>query len=218
MCEQMFKQSPEYFQQFHKDFRYFVTDKYPEFSEDESYGFSFHSAISKHCTIKYKKHWHVLSYKSVKALKNPNYQVFCPLMCFVHNIVAGANFHFNGEMFEKLQFAMQFNERTFHEESIFSHSTKLPNPVLNIDVSTQTDLLTSTSIERYLKIINSPYGGDLSAIIDSFASGYGSFISQTDSTIVSFSMGLEETYDEREERTYGLATVDQSQQQPNAGS
>ena len=66
MCEQLMEQAPTYFKQFGKDFRYYVSEQYPNLPED-NFAISFHNPKSDACSISNAKHWHVLVYNENSA-------------------------------------------------------------------------------------------------------------------------------------------------------
>ena len=173
--------TPDYFKQFSKKFRYFVTEQFPSFGLDDNFAYAFHNTKSRYCSIKDNKHWHVMIYMGES--KKPNYPVPCPFTCFSLLIADGVNIQMNGVLFDELQ-------ETRLEYSAPIDTKPLPK-VLSIfkkDVYAQSNLVTRVSIERYLKVLNGPHGGTLSAIIDCFSSGYGSYSSQNHSMVTNFSL------------------------------
>jgi len=193
MCEQVFQQNPTYFRKFSKLFRYVVTEKYPDLSGDIA--FAFHNTKSSACTNigGNNQHWHVLTY-SEKNLPKNGYAVPCPYACFVQLILGGVNVQYSGDIFDKLKTAVTYNEKYDTEESrdhiLKKHLPKILKTVKSQQQHshTQTDMICSASLERYLRVLNGPYGGDLSQIIDAFISGYGSVHIQQHSMVTNFEL------------------------------
>lgn len=189
MCEEILQKSPDYFKQFAKNIKYFVTDQFPSVDTKDQFAYAFHGSQTSLCTLANEKHWHIMI--SSEKPQKLGYPVPCPYSCFALLIAHGANFQYNGEIFEKLLQAVIYNEKyPCAEVSPNRLKSKLPKvtKVFKRDIASQTDMLTSASIERYLKVSNGIYGGQLSAIIDCFLSGYGSYDAQMHSMIVKFSL------------------------------
>ncbi len=174
MCEQVIEQSPNFFEQSAEFFRYFVCESYPTLPSD-NFALAFHNTQSDVCDVKNVKHWHLLTY-SKTPLVNDGFLVPCPFSCFALLILQGVNIQFTGEVFEKLQRAFVYNEK-YELVDLRSQTLrrKLPNVCkpFKHNAATQTDLLSSTSLDRYTAIFNGAYGGEFSQIMDAFISGYG---------------------------------------------
>jgi hypothetical protein len=189
MCEQVIQQSPGYFKQFARKFKYFVTEKYPTLPAD-NFAFAFHNPKSDACTVSNVKHWHLLLYSSSDFIKG-GYSVPCPYACFSRLILEGINFSLTGDIFTKLQRAVTYNEK--YETDCSRPAvlrTKLPKVIKSSkhDQYTQTDLISSASLERYFKVMNGQYGGEFSQIMDAFISGYGSVNIQSHSMVTNFEL------------------------------
>ena len=154
MCEAIIKQSPGYFKQFAKNTRYFVTDKYPSLHDDDQFAFAFHGSGTTSCTLPDFPHWHVMLYNAKQSI---GYPVQCPYSCFALLIVNGANFQYNGDLFYKLLNATIYNEKYPSEDvNISKLNTKLHvvTTTFKQDMGTQTDMLPSVFIDRYIKVSN----------------------------------------------------------------
>jgi hypothetical protein len=212
MCEAVYQQNPAYFQEFASCFRYYICEKYPSLP-DTNYAISFHNQKNNSCPIKKLPHLHVLTYTATTATvttttccsaaekhlqhyqqqqQQHGYQVPCPYSCFKLLILGGVNYQCDGDMFQRLQTAVIYNDKYNTEEAkVKVCLSKLPklNSSKTKTISTQTDLISSTTIERFLTVYNGNYGGEFNQIMDAFISGYGSIFSQQHSMIVNFELG-----------------------------
>ena len=174
MCEQVFEQSPSYFKQFAIKFNYFISEKYPILPTD-NFALAFHNPKSDACTVTNVKHWHLMIYSECESNKG-GYAVPCPYACFRRLIFEGINVSFTGNIFDKLETAVTYNDKY---EIDCTRPAALRNKLPKVtkttkyDQFTQTDLISSASLERYFKVINGQYGGEFSQIMDAFISGYG---------------------------------------------
>ena len=188
MCVQGYQQSPYYFEQFSNQFRYFVTDKYPDVPET-NVAFAFHNTQSSFCTLQYRKHWHVLQFMG--GFPKDSYQVQCPYACFSLFIAHGVNIHMEGDIFEKLQNAFIYNQMYYTDDTSPDTLLQKVPKVMTIfkeNAFTQTEFLSSASIERFTKVMDGPFRGQLSTIIDSFIAGHGSVSTHNHSMLTNFSL------------------------------
>ena len=190
MCEQVLEQSPGYFRKFAKHFRYTISEKYPDLPVD-NFALAFHNTKSDACHIGNNKHWHLLVY-SDNFVNNSGYIVPCPFACFTLLILDGVNIQHTGDIFDKLKAAANYNQKYSTDESAVNVlRKKLPKILPMVSKkhqSSQTDMLPSASLQRYLSVINGPYGGVFSQIIDAFISGYGTVHRQHHSMVTNFEL------------------------------
>ena len=129
MCEQALQQNPSYFRKFAKNFRYLVSETYPNLPA-ENFGLSFHNTRSDACAITNSKHWHLLLYsENTNELKSGSI-VPCPYACFAKLIMEGINIQFSGKIFDQLKTAVTYNEKYETSESrdivLKKHLPKMP--------------------------------------------------------------------------------------------
>lgn len=188
MCEQVYETSPGYFRKFAKYFRYSICDKYPNLPAD-NFALAFHNTKSNVCNVDNVKHWHLMIYS--ESPNNNGYTVPCPYACFALLISDGVNVKITGTIFDKLTTAVAYNQKYETEETAATvMRRKLPKmpTLLKKNRGVQTDMLSSNSLERYLEVLNGPYSGHLSQIIDAYISGYGSVDMQCHSMVTHFEL------------------------------
>lgn len=188
MCEQTYERSPSYFRKFSKKFHYITCEKYPNLPID-NFALAFHNTQSDSCSIENVKHWHLLIFSDTRV--NNSYTVPCPYACFTQLILGGINVQHTGDIFDKLKAAVDYNEKYSNDESnVLALRKRLPKIPVNVkkNQAMQTTLITSASLDRYLQVLNGPYGGHMSQIIDAFISGYGSIDMQNHSMVTHFEL------------------------------
>ena len=93
-----------------------------------------------------------------------------------------------GEVMEKLQEAVRYNDQ--HNLTVSISKKKLPNvnKIMTLDVQTQTDFLPTCTIERFYSIYNGGMYGELSKILDILNSGYGCLHVDNSLILINFNM------------------------------
>ena len=205
MAEAMFERSPDYFQKFSNSFRYIICDTVPDFTNFsiKNYAHGIHNS-NKFCTYSNDLHLHILLQcnkipENLKKLSSHIYKVPCLYTCFKHLIASTKYTVLKGEIFDKLQTAVDYNAIHSLETtgtSIISIRKLLPHVQSKKDLVqktttiSQTDSIASKTIERLINILNSENSGLLLQIMDILESGYGSvhFVSQEPCVKASFSL------------------------------
>ena len=201
----MFQQSPQYFKQYAKNFRYIVTDKYPQLPTD-NFALAFHNTATNFCSVEGVKHWHMLLYSqsgggggglkkaTAAATARDGFAVPCPYSCFALLILGGVNIQFSGDIFDKLQRAVAYNKKTAvpssQETNVEALKKRLPKVVKTArhHATVQTDYISNSFLDRVTQVASGPYGGQFNQIIDAFISGYGSVYTQHHSMVVNFEL------------------------------
>ena len=187
MVDHIFQQSPAYFKQFAKQFRYIVSEEYPILPADD-FALAFHNQKSEFCTLKNVQHWHLLIFTG-KQCENYGSTVVCPYAAFKLLILEGINIQFHGDIFGRLNTAIDLNDKHGVDETR-AHvlRKKLPknNAITKIHVGTQTDMLSNASLKRFISVLNGHYGGEFNQIMDAFISGYGCVSLQNHSMLTTF--------------------------------
>ena len=99
-----------------------------------------------------------------------------------------------GEVMEKLQEAVSYNDQ--HNLTVSISKKKLPNVnmIMTQDVQTQTDFLHTCTIERFHSIYNGGMYGELSKILDILNSGYGCLHVDNSLFLINFNMESKSFY------------------------
>lgn len=189
MVEQVLQQSPAYFKRFAKYFRYVVSEEYPILPEN-NFALAFHNPKSDFCALtKNELHFHLLIYTG-KNVETYGSTVTCPYSAFKLLILDGINTQFHGDIFDRLETAIKYNDKyEVGDTRPDVLRKKLPKIVTSskMHVATQTDI-SSESLNRFLSVLKGPYSGEFSQIMDCFLSGYGTVSMQTHSMLTKFSL------------------------------
>lgn len=184
MVEAMYEQTPDFFRSFQKNFRYFICEFKPNLSSTKLE----HFAIAKHepnryCPLSDNPHYHVLadlessSSDIAKSLGVKPYVVPCLLTTFRLLIFPSNDIVLFGSVMEKLQAAATYN--SVHELDLGNVSLRKRLPHICFSqkktAASQTDLLPSATIERFIKLMHGPNASEFCRIMDILLSGYGSF-------------------------------------------
>ena len=177
MVEAMFERTPEYFRQFQKLFRCFICNSEPQFDCNLTKNFAYSQHKNEdHCKIQ-QLHYHVIAAvdqlpQSSKDTSSKPYTIPFLFTCFQLLIRGSSHIVHYGEVMEKLQEAVCYNEQD--NLAVSNSNKKLPivSMILTQDVQTQTDFL-PTTIDRFYSIYNGCMCGELSKILDLLIFGYG---------------------------------------------
>ena len=93
-----------------------------------------------------------------------------------------------GEVMEKLQEAVSYNEQHNLTVSISKKILLNVNMIMTEDVQSQTDFLPTFTIERFYSIYNGGIYGELSKVLDILNSGYGCLHVDNSLILLNFSM------------------------------
>ena len=168
MVEAMYEQSPDYFKQFRKNYKFFILNHEPKI-----FRLRFKS---KFCGILYsnkldfcnhssdnEKHYHVLvefTKESTDLLNKRTSKAFvvpCLLSTFKFLMLECSNYKLSGPLMEKLKIAVNYNSINNLDVSGVPVRRRLPQVCLGSQtksVQTQTDLITNVTIERFTNILN----------------------------------------------------------------
>ena len=194
MVEAMYEQSPDYFKQFRKKYKFFILNHEPNFSgfaSKANFAVSSHSNKLDFCnhSIDKEKHYHVLVEFTKEAtdllnkMTSKAFVVPCLLSTFKY-LILGFKF-----LMKKLKKALNYNSINNLDVSGVPVRRRLPHVCFGSQtksVQTQTDLITNVTIKRFTNILNGENAAELSRIIDIFLSGYGGMESDSNTLFVKF--------------------------------
>ena len=193
MVEAMFERTPEYFRQFQKLFRYFICNSEPQFDSYLTKNFAYSQHKNEdHCKIQ-QFHYHVIAAvdqlpQSFKDTSSKPYTIPCLFTCFQLLIRGSSHIVHYGEVMEKLQEAVSYNDQ--HNLAVSVSKKKLPNVnmLMTQDVQTQTEFLPTFTIDRFYSIYNGGMYGELSKILDILNSGFGCLHVDNSFILINFNM------------------------------
>ena len=195
MAEAMYERSPEFFNKFKKNFRYFIVDNKPDLThQSKNWAFVLHNHSTKVCSLT-SPHYHVLVDTSTcpnarNILDASPYSVPCLYTCF-KELLFQPNVFLRGSIMDQLKTAVEYNLLVNQSKTGKSMKPKLPavkKSKKNRTVETQTDKLSSSTLARFEKIYNSNHFNEFAKIMDIFCDGYGAVESVCDKSIVQFSL------------------------------
>ena len=183
MVEAMYKQSPDYFKQFRKNYKFFILNHEPNFSgfaSKANFAVSSHSNKLDFCnhSIDNEKHYNVLveftkdTTDLLNKLTSKALVVPCLLSTLKYLILGCSNYKLSGPLMEKLKIAVNYNSINNLDVSGVPVRRRLPQVCFGSEtksVQTQTDL----TIERFTNILNGENAAEFSRINDIILSGYG---------------------------------------------
>jgi len=181
MVEAMFHQTPEYFKTYRKDFRYFVTEVEPIFNMEgkENIAYCKHSPeTDDFCNVRNVEHYHVLLHIQFKNQKESNTDKGCIVPCLYTTfwllLYKGQKLKTTGDIMERLLRAVEYN--LLHNIISLTPAVrkKVPLIQMKLDKSSQTEHLSSSTVDRVARILNSEHCGLLFACLDILIDGYGS--------------------------------------------
>ena len=207
MVEAMFERTPEYFRQFQKLFRYFICNSEPQIHSNLTKNFAYSQRKKDHCKIQ-QFHYHVIAavdqlQQSLKDTSSKPYTIPCLFTCFQLLILGSSHIVHYGEVMEKLQEAVSYNDSEVMEKlqeavsynyqhilTVSNSKKKLPNVnmIMTQDVQTQTDFLPTCTIDRFYSIYKGGMYGELSKILDILNSGYGCLHVDNSLTLINFNL------------------------------
>ena len=188
MVEAMYEQSPEYFKQFQKKFKFFFLNNEPDVSDlpsNTNFAFAVHSNQNEFCSqspANGQPHYHVLievtkeCTKAVNKMTLKSFIVPCLLSSFKCLIMRCSKHHLSGPLMEKMKMAVNYNSTNNLDTAGVSLRKRLPQICFasqTRSIQTQTDLITNVTIERFIRILNRDNAAEFSKIIDITLSGYG---------------------------------------------
>ena len=202
MVKAMYEQSPDYFKQFRKNYKFFILNHEPNFSgfaSKANFAVSSHSNKLDFCnhSIDNEKHYHVLveftkeSTDLLNKMTSKAFVVPCLLSTFKYLILGCSNYELSGPLMEKLKIAVNYNSINNLDVSGVPVRRRLPQVCFGSQtksVQTQTDLITNVTIERFTIILNGENAAEFSKIIDIILSGYGCMEIDSNTLFVKFIM------------------------------
>ena len=203
MVEAMYEQSPEFFKEFRKNFKFFLLNNEPDASQlplNTNFAFATHSIQNESCAQLLDNdhpHIHVLIEVTkdcvdvVKKMTSTTFVVPCLLSSFKHLILGCSKLHLLGPLMEKLKIAVNYNNSINNSTDIGGASLRRRLPQVCFasqtrSIQTQTDLINNVTIERF--IMNGDNAAEFSKIIDIILSGYGRLEIDSNTLFVKFIM------------------------------
>lgn len=190
----MYESSPEYFKQYQKNFKYYVSDTLPNLHDENfpNFCFGIHNC-DKFCTINNKLHYHVLVdtenvAEITKKLNTKLYVVPCLYSCYKLLLSNTKDLFFFGPVFDKLEKSVTLNESLKLHPLSANIKKRLPHICFSQkqSVSTQTDAITHITLDRLLDVMNGPFAADFFKIIDVLLTGYGDINNDSDVRFIKF--------------------------------
>ena len=203
MVEAMYEQSPEYFKQFRKNFKFFFLNNEPDVSDlpsNTNFAFAVHSNQNEFCSqspANGQPHYHVLievtkeCTEAVNKMTLKSFIVPCLLSSFKYLIMRCSKYHLSGPLMEKMKLAVNYNSTNNLDTAGVSLRKRLPQICFasqTRSIQTQTDLITNVTIERFIRILNGDNAAEFSKIIDIILSGYGRLEIDSNTLFVKFIM------------------------------
>lgn len=194
MCEAMYEQSPQYFKQFQKQFKYYVCNEPPKIPNESTFSYAYASSKEQngstyHVIIETDK---LKGYDAV-FVKGKLCRIPCLYSTYLLLIHLGKKRTVRGNVFTRLQFAVSFNE-DYNKERISWFEKRLPLEAKSYTLkptkttSTQTSTIPSATIHRLFKILHSNLGNDMNLIMDTMLSGHGSLTTESPEYKLHFSL------------------------------
>ena len=138
-------------------------------------------------------HYHVIAAvdqlpQSLKHASSKPYTIPCFFTSFQLLIRDSSDIVHYGEMTEKFQEAVSYNDQ--HNLTVSNSKKKITNlnMILTQDVQTQTDFLPICTIDRFCSIYNGGMYGELSKILVILFSGYGCLHVDNSLILINFNM------------------------------
>ena len=162
MVQAIYEQSPDYFKQFRKNYKFFILNNEPNFSgfaSNANFAVSSHSNkldFCNHSIDNEKQYLLVESTKESTGLLNKMtskaFVVPCLLSTFKYLILGCSNYKLSGPLMEKLKIAVNYNSINSLDISGVPVRRRLPQVCFGSQtksVQTQTDMITNVTIERF---------------------------------------------------------------------
>lgn len=193
MVEAMYENSPDFFKQFQKNFRFYVSDTRPTLREHNFVNFCFgvHNC-DKFCPVS-THHYHVLvdvenNVELFKKLGIKLYVVPCLFSCYKLLLANTEEFFCTGDIFNKLQKAISLSKVSQLHYPGANIKKRLPYICFSQkqSVACQTDAITHTTLDRFIQVLNGPYAADLLKIIDILLTEFGTLNNDSESRLIKF--------------------------------
>ena len=202
MVEAMYEQSPDYFKQFRKNYKFFILNHEPIFSgfaSNTNFAVSSHTNKLDFCnqSIDNEKHYHVLveftkeSTDFLNKMTSKAFVVPCLLSTFKYLILGCSNYELSGTLMEKLKIAVNYNSINNLDVSGLPVRRRLPQVCFGSQtksVRTQIDMITNVTIERFTNILKDENAAEFSRTIDINLSGFGCMEIDPNTLFVNFIM------------------------------
>lgn len=181
----MYEQSPDYFKQFRKNFRFFIYKEKPkqgvDFPQNVILSFGIHSPVHDvFCNALPEKHYHVLAQCFSENYKGQpkSYLLPCLYTTYALLISNSDDKELYGEMFEKLDQAICYNGDLLAANGHKNTRKLLPSVCFSVqkcDKAVQVSTgMSQRTLQRLENVVLGPYGGHLFIIADIFQTGHGS--------------------------------------------
>ena len=190
----MVESTPEYFPQFSKQYRYFICRSEPIFDHTVTHNFAYSLYMNDDFCKVPGSYYHVIASNdqlpnSFKSTASKAFIIPCLFTCF--KLLINTNLTitvFRRELMNKIDEAVNYNEQ--HQLNFANPKRKLPNVncVFTNSVQTQTDILSTCTIDRFYSIYNGGLYGELSKILDILNSGYGCLNVDNSFILINFNM------------------------------
>ena len=180
MAQAMFENNHEYFRQFQKQFRYYITNFKPNFDILESYNYiyEYHPSHVKidDCQIK-GNHYHIICDKDIDFF-NVAHPIPCLVNCFYFLLKPTIGLIVVGSTLLKLQTAVttlpQLDPKAF---AFNTNQKRLPKPISSsckpMKRLHDEEILPKATCKRLKLILDGSYAADFYKLMDIFVSGEG---------------------------------------------
>ena len=175
----MVERTPEFFRQFSKQNRYFLCQSEPMFDNTVTKNFAYSLHMNDDFCKVPGSHYHVIASNDqlpncFKSAASKLFIIHCLLTCF--KLLIKTNLTktvVREEIMNKIDEAVNYNDQ--HQLTFANSKRKPPNVdcVFNKSVQTQTDLLPTSTIDRFYSFYNGGLLGELSKMLDILNSGFG---------------------------------------------
>ena len=186
MVEAMYEQSPNDFKHFRKNYKLFVLNNEPNFS---GFASKANIAVSSHSnklnifnhSIDNENHYQVMveftkeSTDLLNKLTSEAFVVPCVHSTLKYLILGCSNYELSGPLMEKLKIAVNYNSFNNLDVSGVPVRRQLPQVCFGSQtksVQTQTDMITTVTIERFTNFLNGENAAEFSRIIYIILGGY----------------------------------------------
>lgn len=210
MVEAMYERSPDYFKRYQKSVFYFTSETVPESIKSfNSFAYGYHNESCKDfCLSTNIEHYHFMIETDPKSIKDLPFAVLsvpCVYSTFKFLISTANKRIFQGELFSKLQSAVLYNSKNQDKATLNVLRKRVPRSPLACEttakepkrslekdniksVAVQTDLLHSSTLERFQLIIDGARCADLLRIMDILQSGCGRLSTNSSNSSLNFSL------------------------------
>ena len=177
MVEEMFHQTPEYFKQFNKKFKFFISESPPIITTEviPNYAYGIHSDANDQCCGFDNFHYHIIAETTTDLGKQKKYTVPCLYSTYKHLLynLHGSFLYRRFDETTTVNYNQQYPPVDQQPNTSLRRRLPLVCAMQKQHNNTQTDIMPSETFDRMLRIINSNLCGDFCRILDILLSGYG---------------------------------------------